>query len=418
MLRLSDFGRRLTRRTGAFELMDDLGRAMAGEDSVLMLGGGNPGRIDAVEDAFKRRLVELAGDQEAYTAAFGAYAHPAGSRRFRASLAAMLRAELGWEVTDEHIALTGGSQAAFFMLFNMFAGDSNGEPRRILLPLTPEYVGFSDLGLTDDFFVAEHPTIEHLDDGFFKYRVDFSQLLIDETVGAVCVSRPTNPTGNVLTDSEVEKLDRMCRERDIPLILDNAYGLPFPNILFSPAEPIWNENVIYCMSLSKLGLPGVRTGIVVARPEVIESIARMTAIMSLTVGSVGPTLVQPLLDSGEILRLSEEHIRPFYLDKSRRCVDWLHDALRGVPYKIHKPEGALFIWLWLPDLPISSQMLYERLKARGVIVLSGHYFFPGLEDGWRHCHECLRISFAMDEATVRAGVAIIGHEVREVFSKA
>ena len=416
MLRLSDFGQRLTRRTGAYELMDDLGRATGGEHSVLMLGGGNPGRIPEVEAVFKRRIAELASDQSAYDASFGNYAHPAGSRRFRDSLAAMLRAELGWDVTAEHVALTAGSQAAFFMLFNMFAGRCGDGFRRILLPLTPEYVGFSDLGLIGDFFQSERPAIEQLEGDFFKYRVDFSQLTIDETIGAVCVSRPTNPTGNVLTDAEVARLDEMCRTARVPLILDNAYGLPFPNILFTPAAPIWNENVIYCMSLSKLGLPGVRTGIVVARPDIVAALARMTAIMNLAVGSVGPTLVQPLLDNGEILRLSRDHIRPFYLEKGQRCVGWLREALRGLPYKIHKPEGALFIWLWLPGLPIGSGDLYERLKARGVIVLSGHHFFPGLADDWRHRRECLRISFAMDETTVRAGIEIIGREIREVFA--
>lgn len=416
MLRLSEFGRRMTRRSGAFELMDDLGRAMAGEESALMLGGGNPARIPEVEETFRRRLVELANDQSAYDSGFANYAHPAGIKRFRQSLATMLKSELGWDVTADHVALTGGSQAAFFMLFNMFAGASESGPRRILLPLTPEYVGFSDLGLTDDFFKSKRPAIEQLGEDFFKYRVDFSQLAIDEHIGAVCVSRPTNPTGNVLTDSEIGKLDEMCRRARVPLILDNAYGLPFPNILFTPAEPIWNENIIYCLSLSKLGLPGVRTGIVVARPEIIESLARITAITSLAVGSVGPTLVQPLLDNGEILRLAREHIRPFYLERQQRCVDWLREALEGVPYKIHKPEGALFIWLWLPGLPLPSSALYERLKARGVIVLSGHYFFPGLSDDWQHSRECLRISFAMDEATVRAGIDIIGREIREVFA--
>jgi len=34
----------------------------------------------------------------------------------------------------------------------------------------------------------------------------------------------------------------------------------------------------------------------------------------------------------------------------------------------------MFLWLWFPDLPISSLELYKRLKARGVLVVSGHYF--------------------------------------------
>ena len=65
---------------------------------------------------------------------------------------------------------------------------------------------------------------------------------------------------------------------------------------------------------------------------------------------------------------------------------------------------ALFLWLWFPGLPITSRELYERLKKRGVLIISGHYFFFGHDDEtWRHRHECLRMTFTMDERTVRRG---------------
>lgn len=43
-----------------------------------------------------------------------------------------------------------------------------------------------------------------LPDGQFKYHVDFEHLTIGDDIGAICVSRPTNPTGNVITDDEVK----------------------------------------------------------------------------------------------------------------------------------------------------------------------------------------------------------------------
>jgi valine--pyruvate aminotransferase len=418
-LRLSAFGRRFARHTGALELMDDLGRAVSGEDSALLLGGGNPGRIPAVEAVFRARLHEIANDADAYGRAIANYAHPAGESRLRSALAALFREHCGWDVTAENIALTAGSQASFFLLFNMFAGEmEDGRRTRVLLPMTPEYVGYADLGLDEDLFVALRPNIEMLDEAMFKYHVDFDALEIDDEIGVVCVSRPTNPTGNVVTDDELVKLDELCRAASVPLIVDNAYGLPFPGIVFVDATPIWNENIVYCMSLSKIGLPGVRTGIVVARQEIVASLTQMMAVLNLAVGSVGPVLVQPLVANGEILKMAQTDIRPFYEHKSKLAVAWLREALRGIEYRIHKPEGAIFLWLWLPGLPLSSQALYRRLKAAGVLVLSGHYFFPGLHDDWTHRNECLRISFAMDEATVRQGIEIIGRELRKICVRA
>ena len=79
----------------------------------------------------------------------------------------------------------------------------------------------------------------------------------------------------------------------------------------------------------------------------------------------------------------------------------------------------MFLWLWFEGLPITSLQLYERLKQRGVLVISGHYFFPGLEgDSWRHKNECLRVTYSQDEHQVAAGIAIIAEEVRKAFSEA
>lgn len=415
-LKLSAFGERFTRLTGALELMDDLGRAMAGESSELMLGGGNPGKVPAIQARLMERLGSIANDSDEFERMLSNYAHPQGELRFRRSLAGLLSREYGWDLDENNIALTGGSQSAFFMLFNLFGGRaSDGNDRQILLPMSPEYVGYTDLGLGGDLFTAQRPVVEEHANGYFKYRLDFDQLNVDTSIGAVCISRPTNPTGNVLTDGEVARLDQLCRQHAVPLIVDAAYGAPFPNIVFVDARPIWNENIIYCMSLSKFGLPAARTGIIVASHAVIEALTRMTAILNLTVGSVGAVMVQPWIESGEILELSSTQIMPFYRDKALRACEWLQRELDGVPFRIHEPEGALFLWLWFPGLPISNTELYERLKRAGVFVLSGQEFFPGLDGDWTHRHECLRLSYAQDDATVRDGVKIIAQEVRKVF---
>ena len=67
-------------------------------------------------------------------------------------------------------------------------------------------------------------------------------------------------------------------------------------------------------------------------------------------------------------------------------------------------------------LPITSRELYERLKARNVLVVPGNYFFYGLEDEhWAHRDECLRISFTMSEEVVEEGFRIIADEVKKAY---
>ena len=126
-------------------------------------------------------------------------------------------------------------------------------------------------------------------------------------------------------------------------------------------------------------------------------------------------IVEPLLASGELDALCREVIRPYYEQCSHRAVDWLREACAGLPLRIHRPEGAFFLWLWFPGLPIGSAELYARLKARGVLVLSGHHFFPGLAEPWAHRHECLRINCSQSPNDVQAGIRLIAEEVRRAY---
>lgn len=415
-MEFSTFGRRFTRPTGARELMEDLGAAMASDAPVMMLGGGNPAHIPEMLTVFRDHFRAVIADEREFRRMVADYPDPAGEQAFRHALAALLREEYGWPVGPQNVTLTAGSQNGFFLLFNMLAGPhEDGTVRKILLPLTPEYIGYTDLGVSGDLFLARRPCIEHLPDRFFKYHVDAEAPPPDGPIAAICASRPTNPSGNVLTDEEVAGLRVLARDQRVPLILDCAYGMPFPGIVFTTASPVWDEDIILCLSLSKLGLPGVRTGIIIAREEVIEAIGAMNAVTNLAVTSVGAVLMRGLVENRELLRLSREVIRPFYERRASQAVDWLQQALRGCEYHIHRPEGALFLWLWLPELTISSAELYRVLKSRGVMVLSGHHFFPGLgDDPWPHRDQCLRLSYTQDEQAVRRGIELLGEEVRRV----
>ncbi len=328
----------------------------------------------------------------------------------------MLRDTYGWDISEKNISLTNGSQSGFFYLFNLFSGKQpDGSFKKILLPLAPEYIGYGDAGIDEDIFVSSPPEIELLDNGLFKYHVDFEQLKIDDSVAAICASRPTNPTGNVLTEEEIHKLDQLARENNIPLLVDNAYGVPFPNIIFEDVEPFWNENTILCMSLSKLGLPGVRCGIVIANEQVTEALSNMNGIISLAPGSIGPALAHRIIEKNDLLRLSEEVIKPFYKQKSQRAVELLQQAIDDKRFRIHKPEGAIFLWLWFDELPITTMELYKRLKDRGVLIVPGEYFFIGQKEDWDHAHQCLRMNYVQDDEAMQKGIAVIAEEVKKAY---
>ncbi len=413
-MQFSKFGEKFNQYSGITQLMDDLNDGLR-TPGAIMLGGGNPAAIPAMLDYFHQASEEMLASGE-LVAALANYDGPQGKDAFVKALAQLFRETYGWDISEKNISLTNGSQSGFFYLFNLLAGKQpDGSHKKVLLPIAPEYIGYGDAGIDEDIFISYRPEIELLDNGLFKYHVDFEQLTVDDSVAAICASRPTNPTGNVLTDEEVRKLDKLARENNIPLIIDNAYGLPFPNIIFEDVEPFWNENTILCMSLSKLGLPGVRCGIVIASEEITQALTNMNGIISLAPGSVGPALANHIIGKGDLLKLSSEVIKPFYKQKSQRAVELLQQAITDERFRIHKPEGAIFLWLWFDELPITTMELYQRLKARGVLIVPGEYFFIGQQDEWDHAHQCLRMNYVQDDEMMQKGIAIIAEEVEKAY---
>jgi valine--pyruvate aminotransferase len=415
-MQLSKFGSKFCGESATVSLMDDLGEALTVNPNLLFMGGGNPARISAAETIFQNALHHVLANENKVHKMLGVYQSPQGDPEFLEGIALLLSSRFGWQLSARNVAVANGSQSAFSVLFNLFAGDyDDGSSKHVHLPLVPEYVGYEDVGFAENFFRATTPYVEYADRNTFKYHVDFDKLTLDAETGLLCVSRPTNPTGNVLTDGEVERLASLAEQHEVPFVIDGAYGTPFPNIIFTEAKPYWSPNTILVLSLSKLGLPGARTGVVVANEEVIQAFVRANTILSLASGNLGPAIAKELLRDNELLRLSNDVVRPFYLNAVRNATDWAHDALAGLPYRIHHAEGAIFLWLWFEGLPITSKELYQRLKSRGVLVLAGENFFVGLQEEWRHKHECIRITYCQDTKVVRQGLEIIADEVRKAF---
>ncbi len=433
-MNISQFGKKFTQNSGILQLMDDLGNALNSDEPVNMLGGGNPAYIESVNRVYLDVLRSILHDDLTKNILLESacnYSTPQGDAKLIGALVDFFNRHYDWGITKENIALTNGSQNAFFYLFNLFGGtfdDGLGGTidKSILLPLAPEYIGYADAHVSANHFIAIKPCIDQCDydgqEGFFKYRVDFDALenlpkLKSRQIGAICCSRPTNPTGNVLTDDEMARLDHIARQYDIPLIIDNAYGMPFPNIIHTQTTLTWHENMILCFSLSKVGLAGVRTGIVLASPDVIKTISSLNAIINLAPNRFGASIATSLLTSDAIKTLSLNDIRPFYLQQAHTAIALLKQEFADYPkVKIHKPEGAIFLWIWFEDLPISTQQLYELLKAQGTLIIAGEHFFVGIDTSdFKHAHECIRMSIAQSDEILQKGIGTIGQVVRALY---
>ena len=425
----SDFGEKLCGQSGILQLMDDIGKPLPAGVKPYRLGGGNPAQIPEISAMYRKRMEEILKNGDEFEKLIGFYDSPQGRVSFIEIVAEYLSSKYGWKIGPKNVAVCNGSQSACFYLFNLLAGTftQNGTKikKKILFPLAPDYIGYADQGIEDNMFVSIPSTFEQ-DEHTFKYHVDFdlleSYLSKNDNIGAMCVTRPTNPTGNVLTDFEVRRLSSLAQKYNIPLIIDNAYGLPWPNIIFTEdASPYYGENIILSMSLSKIGLPSLRTGIIIADEQIITALGNLNAIASLASGSMGQAIAAPLIQNGTLIEMAKNYVRPFYEKKAKNAAQSFHHYFEGTDYRLHKSEGSIFQWILMNSLKISTLEFYSKLKEKGVIVVPGEYFFFGddIQGGLPplkehpHYNKCLRINYGGPEDEVEQGIKIIA----ELFKK-
>ena len=99
--------------------------------------------------------------------------------------------------------------------------------------------------------------------------------------------------------------------------------------------------------------------------------------------NIGQAITLPLIESGEIIDISNNIIKPYYFKKMEATLSQVKISFgESIPYRIHQGEGAFFLWFWFPNLPITTKKLYQRLKKRNVLIVPGEYFFFGIKSPW------------------------------------
>ncbi|WP_017651797.1 valine--pyruvate transaminase [Fortiea contorta] len=419
---LTKIGAQMSNLTGVRAIMKDIIetlKAGAGQQ-FINLSAGNPLILPEVEQLWRDCTAELLASSE-YGEVVCRYGSSQGYGPFIEAIANDFNRRYELNLTERNILVTPGSQTLYFYAANAFGGyTSSGELRQIILPLSPDYTGYGGVSLVPEALVAYKPFLD-IDAAAhrFKYRPDFSQVSITETTGCVLFSRPCNPTGNVLTDDEVQKIASLAAAENVPVLIDSAYAPPFPALNFTDMNLIFQENIIHCTSLSKAGLPGERIGIAIGHQKFIEGLEFFQANASIHSSRYGQAIAARAINSGALGEISEKVIRPFYQNKFAVLEQSLTAAMpKDLPWFLHRGEGAIFAWLWLQDLPITDWEFYQELKQVGVIVVPGSTFFPGLQDEWSHKHQCLRISLTGSDQEIATGMQRLAKVAEQVYQRA
>ncbi|MBE9040632.1 valine--pyruvate transaminase [Oscillatoriales cyanobacterium LEGE 11467] len=418
---LTRFGEQMSHLTGVRAIMKDIIETLEADRGreFINLSAGNPVILPEVEQLWRDCTAELLSSSE-YGEVVCRYGSSQGYQPLIDAVIEDFNKRYGLNLNSHNILIAPGSQAIYFFAANAFGGyTSDGTLKKIVLPLSPDYTGYGGVSLVPEALVSYKPALEvdplHHQ---FKYRPDFSQLEIDETTGCVIFSRPCNPTGNVLTDEEVNKITALANAFDVPVLIDSAYAPPFPALNFTAMTPVFGGNAIHCMSLSKAGLPGERIGIAIGEKPVIQALQSFQTNLCIHSSRYGQAIAARAIASGALSEIALNVIRPHYQQKFDVLEDTLAQAMpKDVPWFLHRGEGAIFAWLWFRDLPITDWELYQQIKEVGVIVVPGESFFPGLQEDWSHKKQCLRVSLTATNLEIATGMRRLAEIVDRVYQR-
>ncbi len=416
---LTQFGNQMSRLSGVRAIMKDIIETLraGGGQQFINLSAGNPVILPPVEQLWRECTAQLLSSAE-YGEVVCRYGSSQGYQPLIEAVVEDFNRRYGLSLSDRNILITPGSQSIYFYGANAFGGYTpEGNLKEVVLPLSPEYTGYGGVCLTPEALKAYQPRLDIDEENHqFKYRPDFSQLRITEETGCLIFSRPCNPTGNVITNTEVQKIDALAAEYNVPVLIDSAYGPPFPALNFTEMTPQFGGNLIHCMSLSKAGLPGERIGVAIGDDRLISVLEAFQTNLCIHSSRYGQAIAARAIRSGELAHLSETVIRPHYQGKFATLETSLTQAMpQDLPWFLHKGEGAIFAWLWLRDLPTTDWELYQQLKQVGLIVVPGSTFFPGLQTDWAHKHQCIRISLTATDVEIATGMKRLAKIVEAVY---
>ena len=416
---LTQIGAQMSNLSGVRAIMKDVIQtlqASAGQD-LINLSAGNPLILPEVEQLWRDCTSQLLASPE-YGEVVCRYGSSQGYAPLVEAVVKDFNQRYNLNLSKRNILLTPGSQSLYFYAANAFGGyTSTGEIKQIVLPLSPDYTGYGGVCLVPEALIAYKPTLDiDATSHRFKYRPDFSQLAIAENTGCVIFSRPCNPTGNVLTDDEVNKIAVMAAPHNVPVLIDSAYAPPFPALNFTDMTPKFGGNIVHCMSLSKAGLPGERIGIAIGDEGIIQVLESFQTNMCIHPSRYGQAIAAYAINSGALVEISETVIRPFYQNKFTVLESTLDAAMaQNLPWFLHRGEGAIFAWLWLQDLPITDWEFYQQLKQVGVLIVPGSTFFPGLNQEWEHKQQCFRISLTGSDEEIAIAMQRLAKVAESVY---
>lgn len=332
------------------------------------------------------------------------YTTTCGPKYVKDAIIELLEKRGVYNITEDNVCITTGSQEALFILFHLFLNPTDTivveKPTYIaaLETLTPLQVNYLGLDINHN-----------------KYDIDKLERDIKQEPKNIklmyLIPTAQNPTGMSMDDNIKKKIIDISNEYDIYVIEDDAYGfITFDEKYSHPLKRYDDINkVIYVGSFSKILSSGLRVGFIVADNQIIKKVEGLKQnIIAHT-----PTLNQLVVAEAiyrNIIFNNLPRIKKIYEDKRNLMLKVIE---RSFPEDIicSKPTGGMFIFCWLVENIDTTKVLLKSLD-HNVAFMPGKYFYFD-ESG----SNTMRLSYSLPtHEKIIEGIKKLG-EILSTFSK-
>ncbi|GGE30369.1 putative N-acetyl-LL-diaminopimelate aminotransferase [Pullulanibacillus camelliae] len=317
---------------------------------------------------------------------YTSYTHNAGMMELRQAIQQFVekKYQLHYDAASEIIATTGASEAIDITLRTLLEpGDE------VLLP-GPVYPGYEPV----IHMCQAHPVHIDTTETEFKLTVDGIKQAITDKTKCLILPYPSNPTGMVLTPTELEAMATYLKDQNIFIISDEiyselTYGTKHTSIATFDGM---REKTIVINGLSKShAMTGWRMGFLLAPEAIAPHLLKVhqynvTCVSSITQYAALEALTNGI-DDAAVMR-----------EAYQKRLDYAYGRLLEMGLPTTKPGGAFYLFPSIEKFGMPSNTFSEALLASEKLAVVPGDAFSSYGDSY------IRLSYAYSEEILEEGL--------------
>lgn len=383
------------RSLGARAVVEQMRLTAGRADHISFAGGISDSHLFPAEDFRKVLQTVMRRD--------GIDALDYGDRRGYAPLRETIThilASQGLQTSPENVLITAGSQQALALVSQLLL-----EPGDTILVESPTYSGALDLFRALNFRIISVPVDSQ------GMRVDLLEKQLQQHHPKLVYTIPNfhNPTGTCLSGTRRHELIILAERYNVPILEDDFVGDLRYEGRAQPALKALDPGgrVIHVSTFSKMLMPGLRVGFLVADGPVYDALVKFKRVNDLATSS----LIQRALHDYVTVGRYQAHLRRSSQIFRKRRDAMLAALQRFLPDRLQfeTPQGGLFLWINLPDGFSAGELLPIAIR-QGVDFMPGSGFFlnPAEGAGWMRLNFVVQEERKIEEGIRRLGKAWLG----------